>query len=56
MTFNKAKCQVLHLVRNNQIQVVQGWVRAARKLASKKGPVGDGQQPVEHELTVCPNG
>jgi len=50
MSFNEAKCWVLHLGHNNP----QTWGGAAGKLLSGKRSWGVGEQSAEHEPAVCP--
>ena len=52
MKLNKSKCKLLHLGWDNPMQQYRPWQTVQQKLCRKRSE-GLGEQPVDHELTMC---
>ena len=56
MRFNKSKCRVLHLGRNNCMYQYRLWDDLLERSSVEKDPGGPGRRQVDHEPAVCPGG
>ena len=56
MSFNRAKCQVLHFGPQQPQATLQAWGGVAGKLLDGKGPWCTDGQSAEYEPAVCPGG
>lgn len=55
MKFNKGKCRVLHLKRNNYLHPYRIWVDVL-ETSSEVKDLCPGRQQVDYEPAVCPCG